>query len=58
MLLQYTGIDTANHRFTGVTRVTTALSGDVAFSPNAKVIYARPRAHELKSNRSRKQVVV
>mgnify|MGYP003110477883 CR=1 FL=1 len=56
MLLTYTGIGGAT-TFTGVSR-TPALSGDVAFSPVARAIYARPRSHEIGSHRSRKQVVV
>lgn len=57
MYLTYTGITDAT-TFEGIARTPTALTGDVSFSPHAKVIYARPRSHEVGTWRSTKQVVV
>jgi len=57
MYLTYTGITNAT-TFEGVARTPTALTGNVAFSPHAKVIYARPRSHEVGTWRSTEQVVV
>tara|TARA_R110000824_G_scaffold252580_1_gene441328 strand:- start:149 stop:1906 length:1758 start_codon:yes stop_codon:yes gene_type:complete len=57
MYLTYTGITNAT-TFEGVARTPTALTGNVAFSPHAKVIYARPRSHEVGTWRSIEQVVV
>tara|TARA_R100000152_G_C6782093_1_gene218352 strand:+ start:630 stop:2324 length:1695 start_codon:yes stop_codon:yes gene_type:complete len=57
MYLTYTGITDAT-TFEGVARTPTALTGDVSFSPHAKVIYARPRSHEVGTHRSKMQVVL
>ena len=57
MYLTYTGITDAT-TFEGVARTPTALTGNVSFSPHAKVIYARPRSHEVGTHRSKMQVVL